>query len=152
MAVMTARTGIAGGGPRESRHERFRDFTYTRKVDAQHESTGSVSGDPFFDSSGRFLGYRGTARDITKQVLAERSLRDAKDAAEAANLAKSQFLANVSHELRTPLNAILGCSGWLQRGFRGPLQRNPGEYPGFVGEGGQSLLNVITAPLFLAFC
>ncbi|MGB6419276.1 MAG: hypothetical protein WBF50_22095 [Pseudolabrys sp.] len=44
-----------------------------------------MSGDPFFDPSGRFLRYRGTARDITKQVLAERSLREAKDAAEAAS-------------------------------------------------------------------
>jgi len=98
-----------------------------------------VSGDPFFDSSGRFLGYRGTARDITEQVLAERSLRDAKDAAEAANLAKSQFLANVSHELRTPLNAILGFSDMLERGLAGPLQPKQEEYAGLVRQSGQHL-------------
>ena len=132
------------------RHEPFRDFTYTRKVDTQHESTGSVSGAPFFDASGRFLGYRGTARDITKQVLGERGLRDAKDAAEAANLAKSQFLANVSHELRTPLNAILGFAEMLERGLAGPLQPKQAEYAGLVRQSGQHLLNIINDILDLA--
>ena len=46
--------------------------------------------------------------DVTEQKQMEASLRQAKEAAEAANQAKSRFLANISHELRTPLNAILG--------------------------------------------
>ena len=133
-----------------ARHEPFRDFIYTRKVGAQQENTGSVSGDPFFDPSGRFLGYRGTARDITKQVLAERSLRAAKDAAEAANLAKSQFLANISHELRTPLNAILGFSEMLERGLAGPVEPKQQEYAGLVHQSGQHLLNIINDILDLA--
>lgn len=132
------------------RHEPFRDFIYTRKIDEQTQYTGSVSGDPFFDPSGRFLGYRGTARDITKQVLAERSLRDAKDLAEAANLAKSRFLANVSHELRTPLNAILGFSEMLERGLAGPVQPKQQEYAGLVHQSGQHLLNIINDILDLA--
>src|SRR5262249_14738496 len=89
-------------------HLPFRDFVYrTQRGDGSLVHV-SVSGKPVFDDEGRFRGYRGSARDITAQVLSEQRLRQAMQEAEAASQAKVTFLANVSHELRTPLNAILG--------------------------------------------
>ncbi len=131
------------------RHEPFRDFAYTWSNQGGL-GTASISGDPIFDDDGNFLGYRGTGRDVTQQIRVESGMRDAKEAAEAANLAKSQFLANISHELRTPLNAIIGFSEMVEQGIAGPISPQQQEYMQLVLQSGQHLLSVINDILDLA--
>jgi PAS domain S-box-containing protein len=63
---------------------------------------------PFRDPEGRMVLWFGTSTDITTQREVAEHLQRARAVAEAANVAKSHFLANISHELRTPLNSILG--------------------------------------------
>ncbi|MBI1324258.1 PAS domain-containing protein [bacterium] len=101
-----------------------------------------------FDASGKAVQLIGINRDITDQRDLEQSLRDAKVAAEAANLAKSQFLAQMSHEVRTPLTAVLGYADMIS-----DLGMSAEEIAGAVGairRNGSHLLTILDDVLDLS--
>jgi signal transduction histidine kinase len=130
----------------------FRDFRYQLRSPDGTLHFVSASGVPVFDDAGTFLGYRGTASDVTAEVQAAEELRRSKEAAEAASRAKSEFLANMSHELRTPLNAIIGFSELMQKPRTG--RRGGGdeylEWAADIMASGRHLLEVINDVLELA--
>ena len=78
--------------------------------------------------------------EIAEREQAEAALRTAKEAAEAANRSKSEFLAVVSHEVRTPMNGVLGMAGLL---LDSDLKQEQWEYARTIRESGQCLMAII---------
>jgi signal transduction histidine kinase/response regulator RpfG family c-di-GMP phosphodiesterase len=111
------------------------------------ESFVSVNARPLYDDAGALKGAVAVVRNITARKRAERLLQRAKEEAEQANQAKSEFLSRMSHELRTPLNAILGFAQLLELEELHSKQRESVDQ---ILKGGRHLLNLINEVLDIA--
>jgi PAS domain S-box-containing protein len=99
---------------------------------------------PILNAQGEPEYLLGISEDITERKQGEEALRKAKEAAEAASVAKSQFLANMSHEIRTPMNGVLGMAELLLNTSLTDKQRHLTDS---VHRSGTALLSIINSIL-----
>lgn len=99
---------------------------------------------PLHDSENHVVGVLCSYEDITEAKQAEAEINEAKREAEAANLAKSEFLSRMSHELRTPLNAILGFGQVLEMDDMPPKRKASVQH---ILKAGTHLLDLINEVL-----
>jgi PAS domain S-box-containing protein len=99
-----------------------------------------VSKAPVVDAAGQVIGMIATVVDISRSKDAERAMAEARAVAEAANNAKSAFLATMSHEIRTPMNGVVGMAELLQHS---PLDEEQAQTVRTIVESAQSLLGLI---------
>jgi len=92
------------------------------------------------DPDGHLMEVQSVGRDITERKALEDALTEARDRAEAANRAKSGFLATMSHEIRTPMNGVLGMARLLLETRMSPEQCT---YTEAIRQSGESLLSLI---------
>jgi PAS domain S-box-containing protein len=135
----------------------------TSRVDALYESEATMRDEvvlidgsvmdwfsaPVRTPDGTKVGRVAFVRDVTAERHAHQQLEQAREAAEAASQAKSQFLASMSHELRTPLTAVIGLADLLLL-ERDPLNDRQREYLDGIASSGRHLLALVNDVLDLA--
>lgn len=103
-----------------------------------------VSKVPVFDKNERCIGILGVSIDITERKHMEQELIFAKNAAESANHAKTEFIANMSHDIRTPLSGVVSMSKMMENKTSDPEEK---QYAHWVNESGEQLLGLLNGIL-----
>ena len=114
----------------------FFEWTHQRRDESRFDATVLLTR---MELNGRQY-LQATVRDVTEQKRAAEALQSAKEAAEVANQAKSDFLASMSHEIRTPMNAVIGMTELVLDTDLDPSQR---EYLKMVQDSADNLLTII---------
>jgi PAS domain S-box-containing protein len=119
---------------------------YNKKKNGEfYWASASIS--PIRNAEGNVTYFVGMQEDITSLKMTEQALQEAKEAAEAANVAKSEFLASMSHEIRTPMNAIIGMADLMAET---PLNPEQQQYLELFRSAGENLLSLINDILDLS--
>lgn len=101
---------------------------------------------PLKDRHGHVLGVLGISFDITERKKMEKELRIAKEKAEVASLAKTEFIANMGHDIRTPLTGIIGFSRFLEDEIQDPEEKDCAKQ---IYQSGEQLLGLLDGVLDL---
>jgi PAS domain S-box-containing protein len=129
-------------------HEWRGEFCNRKKNGELYWERASIS--PLQDPDGTITHYVAVKEDITEEKRMAQQLERAKEMAQVASKAKSDFLASMSHELRTPLNSIIGFSEVLREQYFGPLNSKQLEYVDDILASGRHLLELINDILDIA--
>jgi PAS domain S-box-containing protein len=124
-----------------------RDYRVVRASDGAVRWVHSL-GNFIFDQQGTPVQFIGSVQDITERKQSFMDLAKANKAADAANLAKSAFLATMGHELRTPMNGIMGMAQLLQ--MPGLAEQKRINFAGAIIDSGKALVALIDDILDLA--
>ncbi|MFT4059253.1 MAG: ATP-binding protein [Legionella sp.] len=118
------------------------------KIQIREETVDTIEGkktylshkEPLRDENQNIIGMLGVSLDISQIKKLESELRDAKEAAEIANKAKTEFIANMSHDIRTPLTGVIGLSEILEHTLRDPEDQKKAH---MLHDSGEELLHML---------
>ena len=126
----------------------YDEFKNKRKDGSHYWVIASIA--PMYDDHGSLTHFVSVQEDITSIKQANQAMSEAKEVAESALKARSEFLSNMNHELRTPLNAIIGFAQLLESDPDLPLSPEQNEYTEQIMQSGHHLLALINEVLDLA--